>query len=316
VATLAADFGGTSIKLGVVREGQVLARNRLPAHADRPMAERLEAVAESWQSMVTDLSLPLAKCDGVGLSLPFLMDPKQPRVLGVFHKYPGAPDIDFGKWARDRLGLPVAIENDLRMALLGEWSTGAAYGHDDAVMIAFGSGIGCAALLNGRLVRGSHHRGGTLLAHTTIAVDSDPGRCGNIGCAEDMACTATLAQVAHAMPGFEQSRLRGADPLDYEAVFRLADEGDAVSQLVVERSLRVWATIALTAAVAYDPSVLVLGGGVMARHEIVIPTIQEHIARFRPGIEWDLSIVPSQLGDDAALIGCEWLLRNETLGHG
>jgi len=315
VATLAADFGGTSIKLGIVRDGQVLVKRRLPAHADRPMAERLEAVAESWQSMMAELGLSLTECDGAGLSLPFLMDPNQPRVLGVFHKYPGAPDIHFGNWARDRLGMPVAIENDLRMALLGEWSAGAARGYDDAVMIAFGSGIGCAALLNGRLVQGSHHRGGTLLAHTTIAIDGDPGRCGNAGCAEDMACTATLDDVARALPEFESSRLRGADPLDYEAVFRLADEGDAVSRTIVKRSLPVWSAIALTAIVAYDPSVLVLGGGVMGRHDVVIPAVQEHIARFRPGIEWDVSVVPTQLGDDAALLGCEWLLHNETLGH-
>ncbi len=315
MATLAADFGGTSIKLGVVRDGHVLARGRLPAHADRPMAERLEAVADAWQSMVTGLGLSLGECTGAGLSLPFLMDPGRTRVRGVFHKYPGAPDIEFGNWARERLGLPVAIENDLRMALLGEWSAGAARGYDDAVMIAFGSGIGCAAVLNGRLVRGSQHRAATLLAHTTIAIDGNPGRCGNIGCAEDLACTATLDEVARALPGFEESRLRDADPLDYKAVFRLADECDAVSRVLVDCSLRVWSTVALTAVVAYDPAVLVLGGGIMGRHDVVIPAIQEHIARFRPGIEWDVSVVPSELGDDAALIGCEWLLRNETLGH-
>ena len=314
MATLAADFGGTSIKLGVVQDGRILARSRLPAHADRPMTERLEAVAESWHSMLADLGLLLTECDGVGLALPFLMDPNRRGVLGVFHKYPGAPDIDFLDWAGERFGLPIAIENDLRMALLGEWSAGAAKGHDDAVMIAFGSGIGCAALLNGRLVRGSHHRGGTLLAHTTIAVDGEPGRCGNAGCAEDMACTATLDTVARALPGFASSRLRDAEPLDYEVVFQLADEGDATSQLLVDRSLRVWSTVALTAVVAYDPSVLVLGGGVMARHELVIPAIEQHITRFRPGIEWDVSVVPSQLGHDAALVGCERLLRNETLG--
>ena len=99
MTTLAADFGGTSIKLGVVRDGQVLARSRMPANADRPMAERLEAVADGWQSMAADLGLSLPDCAGIGLSLPFLMDPEGRRVLGVFHKYPGAPDIDFADWA-------------------------------------------------------------------------------------------------------------------------------------------------------------------------------------------------------------------------
>jgi len=182
-------------------------------------------------------------------------------------------------------------------------------------MISFGSGIGCAALIEGRLVRGSRCRAASLLAHTTIAVDGDPGRCGNVGCAEDLACTATLNEVARALPGFEKSRLRDAGPLDYEIVFRLADEGDAVSRALVAWSLRVWAAVALTVVVAFDPAVLVLGGGVMSRQDIVIPAVRVHIARFRPGVRWDVSVVPSELGDDAALIGCERLLHDDTLGR-
>lgn len=315
MTTLAADFGGTTIKLGLVRDGRVLVRHRLPAEADRPMAERLEAVASAWRSMAERLGVRVDECAGAGLSLPFLMDPGGTRVHGEFFKFSGASEIDFAAWGRERLGLPVAIENDLRMALLGEWTAGAARGCDDAVMIAFGSGIGCAALLGGRLVQGSRHWAGTLLAHTTVAVDGDPGRCGNVGCAEDLACTATLNEVARALPGFGESRLRDAGPLDYEIVFRLADEGDAVSRALVAHGLRVWSVVALTAVVAFDPEVLVLGGGVMSRHDVVIPAVRARVARLRPGVQWEVSVVRSQLGDDAALVGCERLLRDQTVGR-
>jgi len=314
VTTLAADFGGTTIKLGLVRDGRVLMRHRLPAEADQPMVDRLEAVVVAWRSMADGLGIHVDECIGAGLSLPFLMDPDGARVHGEFFKFTGAAAIDFSAWGRERLGLPVAIENDLRMALLGEWTAGAARDADDAVMISFGSGIGCAALLGGRLVQGSRHWAGTLLAHTTVAVDGDPGRCGNVGCAEDLACTATLDAVARALPGFAESRLRDAGPLDYEIVFRLADEGDAASRALVARSLRVWSALALTAVVAFDPRILVLGGGVISRHDVVIPAVRDHIARFRPGVPWEVSVVRSQLGDDAALVGCERLLRDQTPG--
>ena len=149
---LAADFGGTTIKLGIVREKQIAARSRLDACADRPMTERLEAVASEWERLLKEDGYTPADCAGVALALPFLADPKRPRVLGEFGKFPGATAIDFAEWSEARLGLPMALENDLRVALLGEWSAGAARGMNDAVMFALGTGIGCAAMSGGRLL--------------------------------------------------------------------------------------------------------------------------------------------------------------------
>ena len=306
---LAADFGGTTIKLGLVQNGRVSARSRLDACADRPMTERLEAVACEWESLLQKSGSKIQDCAGVSLALPLLKDPKLPRVLGEFGKFPGATEIDFEAWSRSRLGLPVALENDLRVALLGEWAAGAACGKDDVVMLALGTGIGCAVISGGRLFHGANNRAATLLGHSSIAHDGVIGRCGNLGCAEDLASTATLANLARARPDFSGSKLACATKIDYETIFAMAGEGDACSLALRQQSLKVWAAVVQNAVLAFDSEMVVLGGGVLRSRDVIIPAIEEHLHRHTPGLPLQIPVVAAALGDDAALIGGEALFQ-------
>ena len=306
---LAADFGGTSIKLGLVRNGSLIARSRLDACADRPMSDRLEAVASAAEVLLKENNFFLQDCAGVALALPFLVDPKQSRVLGEFGKFPGATEIDFAVWGRARLGRSVVLENDLRMALLGEWVAGSARGKSDVVMLALGTGIGCAAMSGGRILRGVNNRAATLLGHSTIAFDGAAGRCGNIGCAEDLASTATLPARARARDDFSGSALARAAKIDFETLFALADQGDACSRALQQQCLQVWAAVVQNAVLAYDPEVVVLGGGVLRSRDIVLPAMVEHFRRYMPNLPLQVPVVAAALGDDAALIGGEALFK-------
>ena len=306
---LSADFGGTTIKLGLVREGGVVARDRLDAFADRPMSERLEAVAVAWDVLLQENAFTLQDCMGTAFALPFLVDAKRSRVLGEFGKFPGAAEIDFEVWSRARLGLPVALENDGRMALLGEWTAGAARGKSDAVMVSLGTGIGCAAISGGRILRGANNRAATLFGHSTIAHERGAGRCGNIGCAEDLASTATLAALARAMSDFSGSQLAGAARIDYETIFALSAEGDTCSQALLDQSIKVWAVLVENAVLAFDPEVVVLGGGILRSRDIVLQAIEQHLNRHMPCLPLKTPVVAAALGDDAALIGGEALFK-------
>src|SRR6218665_1339101 len=108
---LAADTGGTIIKLGVVRDGVVLAQNSIPAHSDRPLAERLPAIAAEWGELCIRAGTTLRECGGVGVSFPSVMHPETGRVLTHFGKYADAPSLDLKAWSQKTLGLPLAIDN-------------------------------------------------------------------------------------------------------------------------------------------------------------------------------------------------------------
>jgi glucokinase len=306
---LVADFGGTTIKLGLVVDNGVIARSRLDACADHPISDRLEAVACEWESLLKANDRTLRDCAGVALALPFLVDPKKQRVLGEFGKFPGATSINFNEWSRVRLKLPVALENDLRVALLGEWKAGVARDKKDVVMVALGTGIGCAVISGGHLLQGANNRAAVLMGHSTISHDHAAGRCGNIGCAEDFASTATLGVMARARPDFAGSKLASTAKIDYETLFTLAAQGDACSQALLQQSLKVWAVVVQNAVIAYDPEMVVLGGGVLRRHDVILPAIQQHLRQHMPGLPMQTPIVAAALGDDAALLGGEVLFE-------
>jgi glucokinase len=300
---LAADFGGTTIKLGLVNDSRIVTRARLDVEPSRPMSDQLEAVAGLWEQLLRDEGASLKDCQGIALGLPFFADLKEPRVRGEFGKFPGAAEIDYGAWSRQRLGLPVALENDLRLAVLGEWAAGAARGKSEVVMLAFGTGVGCAAISGGRLFRGAHNRAGTLLGHATVASEPAISRCGNIGCAEDLASTATLETRARGRADFANSALSRAEKINFELLFALAVKGDACAQALLDESLTVWAIVVQNAVLAYDPEVVVLGGGVLRSREVVLPFIQEHLRRHMPGLPLEVPVLAAELGDDAALLG-------------
>ena len=83
-------------------------------------------------------------------------------IHSTLKKYVDAPKLDLVLWARETFDLRLRIENDARMALLGEQYAGAGRGIEDIVMMTLGTGIGSAAFLNGRLLRGEHAHAGCL----------------------------------------------------------------------------------------------------------------------------------------------------------
>lgn len=272
------------------------------------MADQLEAVAQAWEKLLED-HRAAGESAGVALALPFLVDTAKTRVLGEFGKFPGATEIDFGAWSRQRLGLPLALENDLRVALLGEWLAGAARGKQDIVMFALGTGIGCAVVTEGRLLRGANQRAASLFGHGTLAYAGPVGRCGNLGCAEDLASTATLADRARQRPDFAGSTLERAGKIDFQTVFTLAASEDPCAAGLLQQSLQVWAALVQNAVLAYDPELVVLGGGVLRRADVILPAITRHLAQYMPSSPLQVPVVAAALGDDAALLGGEVLLR-------
>lgn len=299
-------------KLGIVASGSVLAQQLIPAHSDRPLAEQLPIIADEWNKLCSSIGITTADCDGIGISFPSIIHPETGRVLTHFGKYTDAPDIDLQAWAQEQFRLPLVIDNDARTALIGEWQCGAGRGCNDLVMITLGTGIGTAALCNGVPLRGAHGQACGVGGHFTL---NHAGRaceiCGNIGCAEGEASTAALPWLLQQIDGFEQSALAYEDKADYQTIFRQARSGDAYSIRLRDHSLHVWGATAANLVLAYDVSRVIIGGGIANAAE-VIPAIREHIHRHAMTPWGKVEVVASELGHDAALLGCEWLGRT---GH-
>jgi glucokinase len=64
------------------------------------------------------------------------------------------------EWAAEKWKTTLYLENDARMAAVGEWKFGAGRGSDDVVVVTIGTGIGSSAIIEGRLLRGKHFQAG------------------------------------------------------------------------------------------------------------------------------------------------------------
>ena len=308
MTTLAADFGGRRIKLGIVREGAVLAEQVIPAHADQPLVARLDEVAAEFEKLCSQASVDPATCAGVAFAYPSIIDTPNARILDHFGKFGDAAQLDLRAWAKKRFGLPFAIDNDARMALVGEWRHGAGRGCDNVAILTLGTGLGASAVIEGNLLRGAHGQAGILGGHTTINYHGRTCVCGNVGCSEMEASTWRLRELAEALPGFKSSRLAAETLIDYAAVFRLAAEGEPAAMALREHSLKVWSVAVVNLIHAYDPEKVILAGGIMRSAAVIVPAVQEWVSRYAHTPWGKVQVVASELGDQAALLAGEWLL--------
>lgn len=272
------DFGGTNIKIGLVREGKVVVKASIPSFSEKGLAVRLPAVANAVQGLLSETELAIADCRGVGLAVPGIVNVDNRTLLSIPEKFTDAVGFDFGGWVRDTFGLPFIMENDARAALIGEVAYGAARGAQDAVMVIWGTGIGTAAVIGGRVIRGKHYQAGILGGHLTTDIHGESCTCGNTGCVEAQSSHWALANLAAKYPGFENSRLaQRREGFGYADVIQAGADGEQWAERLVDSLIGHWSAGIVNLIHAYDPEVVVLSGGLMKSADRVLPRLTEKV---------------------------------------
>jgi glucokinase len=315
MATIAIDFGGTRIKLGLIDQGETRAMRVIEAESRAGLATRLPAIQEAIRSAAADAEVSLKECRGIGMALPCLI--RGDRIVSTIDKYPDATQIDLPAWSSESLGLPLVLENDANAALAGEWRYGAGRGLRSVVLMTLGTGIGTSAVIDGVPLRGQHGQAGCLGGHVTINIDGERCVCGNVGCVESEASTWAMPKHAKSDPDFAASVLAREPVLDYRAVFTHADAGDALSARLRDRAIAVWSAAAVTLVHAYDPEAVILGGGIMKSPGPIVAAMQKYLDE-HAWVGWGkVKVIRSELDDSAALIGMEYLVERAVGGsHG
>lgn len=301
MSIFAVDFGGTRIKAGIVRDGVALAHDAIPHRAGGTLAESMLRVRELCKKLLE--TLRGAPPGAMVCALPCIVSPDRSRVTRTFGKYDDAPEFDLDAWARAEMGIPCLLENDARAAAIGEWKYGAGRGVDNLAMITLGTGIGTAVICEGRPLFGTHGVAGNLCGHNTMHIGGRKCVCGLRGCAEAHAATWALPGIARESALFPGSLLSTAAAIDYRTVFGLAAEGDTLSVQLRDNALDCWATLVMNLVYQYDPACVLLGGGIMAGKDVVLPGILERLDAMLPGLHRDTSVRAAELGAAAALAG-------------
>lgn len=306
---LVIDLGGSHATCGIVEDRNILVSKVVHANGSGGLLELLPSIAEALRALSYECGVPISDCAGLSAGFPGLVDCRAGRVVSTNAKYEDAPKLDLPAWGRETFGLPLRVENDARLALLGEVYAGAAQGQTEVVMVTLGTGIGGVAMVEGRLLRGKHAQAGCLGGHIPVLFSGRQCTCGNIGCAEAEAGGWSLPLVVKEWPRVDSSSIAKIPNIGFKELFGLANQGDAIALAIRDRCLKVWCADVVALIHAYDPELVVMGGGAMKNAEVIIPAIQDHVNKYAWTPWGKVQIRAAKLGNEAALVGAIPLLQ-------
>ena len=276
---LGVDVGGSRLAGGLVeRAGGVVHTVAVPT-AGRGPGHVLENLLDLVTSLVQEADRLGRRVVGLGVGVPGVVDGASGCIGADIQNLPELREVPLGRILADRTGLPVAVDNDVNALLLGEWTFGQARGLRHVAMLAVGTGVGGALILNGELVRGAAGYAGEA-GHIPVELEGDPCFCGSQGCVKTYAAGPDLARRARALFERTPTPILGAlcagapDRIDAPAVLTAAANGDPVALAVTAKAAQ-----ALGAAVAAlinlcNPELILLGGGVLEAGEILMEPIR------------------------------------------
>jgi glucokinase len=308
VNALAIDFGGTHATCGLVEDRVLLAHETINTDYAKNLQAVLPWIRDTCRALIRGRGLLSRDVAGVAIGFAALVDSRANRILSTDGKYEDVKDIDLAKWIRKHIGLPARIENDARMALLGESYAGAARGFTDVVMMTLGTGIGGVAMIEGKLLRGKHAQAGCLGGHIPAVFNGRPCTCGAIGCAEAEASGWSLPLIIKDWPGATDSALSSYASVGFKELFEEAARGEKLAIAIRDRCLNVWASNAVGLVHAYDPEVIVIGGGVMKSADVIMPYIESYVHKYAWTPWGKVQVRAADLRNNAVLMGAVPLL--------
>lgn len=288
-ARIGVDVGGTKIAAGLVEGDRVIRRVRAATPAGA------SAVLDRITELVDELRAgAAARVTAVGLGVPGAIDPDTGRVRSATDILPGWQGTEVGAQLRERIGLPLAVHNDVRAAAYGEAWLGTARGPGRTLFVSLGTGVGGALVEDGVLMRGNHGTAGEI-AHLLVPV-TGPLHCG-CGHPDHLEALVSGPAIAAAHPGCadlaevaERMRVGEREALD---VVTAAAEllGRTLSGLVT----------------ALDVDAVVVGGGVAALGADLLDPLRGALDAETLPPSRRTPVLPTDLGTDAPVLGAALL---------
>ncbi|HEY7516622.1 MAG TPA: ROK family protein, partial [Vicinamibacteria bacterium] len=300
-----------AIALGATRTHVAVADLRGERLAHRIMTTptvgpgRLLARLASWvRSLLRETEVPGDRLLAVVVGVPGVVDGQRETVVALTPNLRGWSHVPVAKMLGEILNAPVVVENDVNLAVLGEHWRGAALGHETCAYLHVGTGIGAGILVEGHLHRGHHFLAGEigLMCMGPQFLDTDFGARG---------CLETLAGVA-ALASRWGGKARGSRRHRVVELFEAAEAGDKRARRLVTEAASLIGIATANLALVLDPSIVVLGGALVAQGEAFLNEIRRVAARVIPEPP---AIVASPLGREGPLLGALLVATTEARGR-
>jgi len=285
---LGIDIGGTKLHIALADlQGNVVAENIEPTTGDGGAAV-VAQIGRMADALLIEAKVPRQRLRGAVMGSPGIVDPASGAIV-IAPNIAGLDSLDVRGALRTRLGVDVAIENDVNLAAIGEHWRGNSRKSQNFCFIAVGTGIGMGIFADGQLIRGARGAAGEI-AYLPLGGDPFDARGHRLGTLETSAASAGIAE--------RYVGLGGTPGFTVREIFD-ALETDEAARVTVDEAGRVIATALLAVHSVLDPEIVILGGSIGARPELKL-RIENHLERcMRQPVKIELSA----LGTRATLLG-------------
>lgn len=315
------DLGGTNIEAAAVRDGDVLASKKKktkPYKGTEAVIDRIEKTIRKVLDKIDDPSEVAAICIGA----PGAVEPNTGIVLTAPNL--GWEDVPLADELSSRFDIPVIVDNDVNVGVVGEHVHGAGQGALHMVGIFVGTGIG-----GGIIVDGTPHYGWRGVAgeigHMVVKPRGRKCGCGRNGCVEAYASKTAMEKIireemerGRETEVFDIMEEKGKEKLTSSVIEASLDAGDALMHEAIRNAQYYLGLLTANLINVLDPEVIVFGGGVVERLgdnflEPIRQTARQHVLQ-RRGVE-NIRIVEAALGDDAGPVGAA-VIAERRIGTG
>jgi predicted NBD/HSP70 family sugar kinase len=288
------DFGRSHLRVVLAnRSYQVVAERQIPLPLGHDATAGIAAATQLLEELLAEKGIARSMLMGAGAGIPGPIDRRTGKVIqgAILPEWVG---INLHERLKSALDLPVFIENDANLGALAQITWGAYAAVPNLVFVKIGTGIGAGLIVNGDLYSGSIGVTGEI-GHLTINESGLICRCGNRGCLETIASTATMIQLLS----------RGRDhPVDAEDIVGHAKSGDSTTLRVLEDAGTAVGRALANISNLMSPDVIVIGGPLASLGELLLAPIRRGLLRHAvPVVGENTTLATSSLGPRSEALG-------------
>ncbi len=312
------DLGGTNMQIGVVNaDGEVTTQIKKKTRAEQGADAVFERLVKGVQRVCMEGNVSVDSLAGIGLAAAGAVDSEAGVILDAPNL--GFRDFPIADALKDRLGVPVILENDVNAALIGEHRFGAVRGENEALGVWVGTGVGGAIVLNGALHRGALGSAGEI-GHMTLFPKAERGaRILEDTCSRSAIVRRLATLAASGRPtSLTDLAPDGIASIKSRIISQAYTSGDPLTCEVVDEAADLLGTAIAGVVTLLAIPVVVLGGGLVeAMGEKLVDrvrkSVHEHVF---PRSLTQVRVVEGELCDKAGILGA-WVVASDFfLPHG
>ncbi|WP_137792072.1 ROK family protein [Bacillus sp. E(2018)] len=302
------DIGGTKIAAGLVtKKGTVVYKQVVPT-----ATEGKDQVIFQLKQLLVDLfeatkRLGFPNVKGIGIGTAGQIDFENGIVRSGTDNIKNWNNVFLKEEVQKLYSMPVWIDNDVNVMALAESNLGAAKGYMHAVFLTIGTGIGGAVIQRGQLLHGDWG-GAAELGHMSIDWNGPLCNCGFRGCLEAYASgTGVADRMTAYFEKYPELHDGSLETISARNVFQWAKEGNPHAQFILDDAMDALAYGTVNIMHAFNPALLVFGGGIVDQHSWMISDLQNRVRKLGiSSLVQPVSFVKAAFGDEAGLIGAAY----------